>query len=247
MRLEVRLPQLLTVGLVILIWHLLSTYQVVQPINLPRLSTVAQVFPKVITSPDTHLHFRVTLYEFIFAFAISLIAGLSVGFTIGAIKYLGGVFEPIIVALYAVPIILLYPLTILIFGIGSASKIAFAGVYGFFPIAINTATGVRTVDPVILQLTRTLGADWLQMNLKVIFPSALPSMMAGIRMGMIFSLIGVIAGEMIAATKGIGYRISWAAETFNTPLLFSYIIIVILIVFMVNGVMSFLERRVAYE
>lgn len=244
---KVRLPQLAFVALILLIWHLLSTYQVVQPINLPRLSSMAEAFPQVVISPDTRLHFRVTMYEFLAAFSAALVAGLSLGFTLGAIRYLGGVFEPIILGIYAIPIILFYPLCILVFGIGSASKIAFAGVYGFLPIAINTITGVRTADPAFLQLSRSLGANWWQMNLKIIFPSSLPAIMTGIRMGMIFSLIGVIAGEMLAATRGIGYRISWAAETFNTPFLFSYIILVVLIVFFVNIVMAFLENRVAYS
>src|SRR3990170_1318636 len=113
---KVRLPQLATVALVLLLWHLLSAYQVVQPINLPSLSSVTEAFPRVVLSPDTRLHFRVTMYEFLTAFSIALVAGLSLGFALGAIRYLGGVFEPIILGIYAIPIILFYPLCILVFG-----------------------------------------------------------------------------------------------------------------------------------
>lgn len=242
-----RVPQVLTVGLIVLAWFLLSHYGVVSHINLPTLSGMADALPKVLLSSDTHSHLKVTIFEFLAAFGISLVTGLSVGFTLGSLKFAGNVFEPVVLAIYAVPVILFYPLTILIFGIGSLSKIAFAGFYGFFPVAINAATGVRSVDPFFLQVSKSLGANWWDLSLKVIFRFSLPSIMTGIRMGMIFSLIGVIAGEMLAATKGIGYRISWAAETFNTPVLYSYIILVILIVFVVNGVMSYLEHRAAYQ
>jgi ABC-type nitrate/sulfonate/bicarbonate transport system permease component len=102
---------------------------------------------QIVFNPETYHHFKVTLYEFFVAMLIALTWGLGFGFLFGGKKSWGDVFEPIILPAYPVPIIIIYPLCILFFEIGSNSKITFAGVYGFFPIVINTLTGVRNVNP----------------------------------------------------------------------------------------------------
>jgi ABC-type nitrate/sulfonate/bicarbonate transport system permease component len=240
---KVRIPQVLFLILVLIVWFGLTRKGGVSVLILPDIPSVAKDMKEILLNPETYHHFKVTLYEFFVAMVIALTSGLGLGFLLGGKKAWGDVFEPIILAAYAVPIIIIYPLCILFFGIGSYSKIAFAGVYGFFPIVINTLAGVRNVNPSLISLSRSLGAGWLEMNLKIIVPSVLPAIMTGLRMGVVMVLIAVVAGEMLASKEGLGYLIGWASETFNSAFLYGYIILVIVLVTFFNAVMSYLENR----
>ena len=226
-----------------MLWFLLTRRRMVSSLILPDLFSVAQTLKEILSNPDTYQHFRVTLYEFIISMLVAISFGLGMGFFLGGKRTWGYVLEPIILAAYAVPIVIIYPLCILFFGIGPNSKIAFAGVYGFFPIVISTLSGVRNVNPSLVTLSRSLGAGWFQMNLKIIVPSVLPSIMAGLRMGVVMVLIAVVAGEMLASNSGLGYLIAWSSETMNSSLLYSCIILVITLVALFNFIMSRMESR----
>jgi NitT/TauT family transport system permease protein len=240
---KVRIPQALFLIFVVVLWFVLTKKRMVPSLILPNIPSVAQTLREALLSPDTYQHFKVTLYEFSISMLIALSAGLGLGFLLGGKKTWGYVLEPIILAAYAIPIVIIYPLCILFFGVGPNSKIAFAGVYGFFPILINTLSGVRNVNPSLVVLSKSLGAGWLQMNLKVIVPSVLPSIMTGLRMGVVMVLIAVVAGEMLAANSGLGHLIAWSSETMNSPLLYSCIIFVIALVSLFNFIMSRIESR----
>lgn len=238
-----RIPQLLFLLFVLLIWFGLTHNGAVSHLVLPDIPSVAERMNEILADVETYHHLKVTLYEFFASFVIAAGTGLGLGFLLGGKRIWGDVFEPIILAAYAVPIIIIYPLCILFFGIDSDSKIAFAGVYGFFPIVINTLTGVRNVNPSLVALSRSLGASWFQMNFKIVIPSVLPAIMTGLRMGVVMILIAVVAGEMIAATAGLGYMIGWASETFNSDALYCYIILVIILVGSFSVLMTLLENR----
>ena len=240
---RVKIPQALFLLLIAALWFGMTRKGAVSALILSDIPSVAEKMKEILLNPETYHHFKVTLYEFSAAMLIALTSGLGLGCLLGGKKTWGDVFEPIIFAAYAVPIIIIYPLCILFFGISPNSKIVFAGVYGFFPIVINTLSGVRNVNPNLLSLSRSLGAGWFEMNLKIIFPSVLPSIMTGLRMGGVMVLIAVVAGEMLAANSGLGYLIGWASETFNSALLYGYIILVIVLVTLFNVAMSRVENR----
>ncbi|MBI3075513.1 MAG: ABC transporter permease [Deltaproteobacteria bacterium] len=246
-QLKVRLPQLGALALIVALWVALTGRGVIHPLILPAVPSVLDAFVELIQTPETYQHLRVTFYEFAVAFAVSLSAGLAAGCLLGWVAPLGVIFGPLLQSIYAIPVIIFYPLCILIFGIGPASKMAFAGFYGFFPIAITCMEGVRNIDPNVLVLTRSLGAPWYRLWYKVIIPSAVPTIVAGVRLGLILTLIAVVAGEMIAAKEGIGSRIAWASEIFNAPALYAYILFVILLIAVINGLLAALERRVQWE
>ena len=246
-QLKVRLPQLASLALIVLGWAALTSRGAIHPLILPEVPSVLSAFTQIIQTPETYLHLQVTFYEFAVAFGISLSTGLAVGCLLGWVTPLGIIFGPLLQSIYAIPVIIFYPLCILIFGIGPASKIAFAGFYGFFPIAITSMEGIRNIDPNILVLTRSLGAPWYRLWYKVIIPSAVPTIVAGVRLGIILTLIAVVAGEMIAAKEGIGSRVAWASEIFNAPALYAYILLVILLISMINGGLAALERRLQWE
>jgi ABC-type nitrate/sulfonate/bicarbonate transport system permease component len=225
------------------LWYLATRARLVSPLLLPRPEDVARKLPMLLGDGATWAHVRLTVMEFLSAFGLSLLAGLGLGFWAGRSPYATRLLEPLLVALYTVPIVLLYPICILVFGIGPASKVAFAAVYGFFPIAFNTMRGLASVNPKYLTAAISLGATELQLVRHVLLPGALPVVVSGIRIGAAFDLIGVIAGEMLGATGGLGYQIVWASQTFNVPDLYAYMLMTLVLAGLVNAVVSRTEER----
>jgi ABC-type nitrate/sulfonate/bicarbonate transport system permease component len=136
---------------------------------------------------------------------------------------------------------------VLFFGIGSSSKIAFAALYAFFPIAIQTLKGLRHVDPALIRTAVSLGASRRQLLFKVRLPAAFPVILAGVRLGAVLGLLTVVAGEMLGALAGIGQALSSAVQTFESAEAFAWILLVVALVSFVNSGLSWLERRVAGE
>ena len=115
---------------------------------------------------------------------------------------------PVFSSLYAVPIVILYPVFTAWFGVGSESKIAFAGIYGFFPVMLSTAAGIRTIDPQFLLAARSMGATLPQQITRVIIPASIPTVFAGLRLGGALTIIGVVVSEMLTSAAGIGYLVT---------------------------------------
>ena len=135
-------------------------------------------------------------------------AGILVGAVVGGIAVLRNLMLPVFSSLYAVPIVILYPIFTAWFGIGSESKIAFAGLYGFFPVMLSTAAGIRTIDPQYLLAARSMGATIPQQITRVIIPASIPTVLTGLRLGGALTIIGVVVSEMLTASAGIGYLVT---------------------------------------
>ncbi|MBO0756709.1 MAG: ABC transporter permease subunit, partial [Bradyrhizobiaceae bacterium] len=177
------------------------------------------------------------------AFAISVSLGVTLGYLISRSPYLIKVFEPLFAGVYAIPIILFLPLYVLILGLGPASKIALGATISFFPIIINTIAGFSTVDQTLTRAARSMGANDVQMFRYVLFPAALPVILAGLRIGFTVALLSVIGSETIASLAGLGHRIVNLAENMEMARMFAYIVFVVAIVACLNGVVSRLEAR----
>ena len=158
-------------------------------------------------------------------------------------RYTTRVFEPLFAAIFAIPIIVFYPLNILYFGLGPESKIIHGGLFGFFPIVLNTISGFAHVDASYLRLARSMGASERQLFRRILLPAALPIVLTGLRMGFILCFLAIIGGETIASFEGLGHRIVWYAEAMNTVKMFAYILIVIAIAVLLNALMSMTEVR----
>src|SRR5919206_2881704 len=145
------------------LWQAAAANRWVSPLILPSLTATLGEFVAILGQPDAHHAIRVTATEFAAALAAALVAALVVGAVCGTFDYLGDLVEPLLLAAYAVPIVMAFPLCLLFFGIGSSSKIAFAGVYAFFPIAIQTMRGLRQVDEPLIRAARSMGASRWQL------------------------------------------------------------------------------------
>lgn len=231
----------------LLLWHAVTTAGMVSPLFLPAPADAFSNFFHLIRSGEVLPDLSVTLLELSLAFPLAASAGTIIGYLVSTHFYSIRVFEPVFAGLYAIPVIIFYPLNVLFFGLGVESKIVHGALFGFFPIVLNTIQGFSRVDPVLVRLAHSLGASRRQIVTRILFPAALPAMLTGYRMGFILCFLAIIGAETIASYAGLGHRIVWHAEALNMPMMFAYILFVILVAALMNMLVSFVEARQTVE
>jgi NitT/TauT family transport system permease protein len=234
------------VGLLIA-WEAFARFASVSPILIAPPSAVLLQLTRIIadasTVPDFYAHVVVTVRELIVAYAITAVAGVCLGLIFTGSKVIGDAFEPILLTLYAIPKVILYPLIVLVLGVGLAPKIVFGVMLGIFVVIFNTAAGVRQVEPNYVRLANALGYGRPQIFFKVILPAAAPTILAGLRLGFGYTIIGVLTAELLVVNAGLGFLIDWASSNFLTPELYALIIVALGIGVIGNGLFGLLERR----
>jgi len=174
---------------------------------------------KFMSTPQFAQHLAETAQAFGLALLLAIAIGLTIGFTLGASRFLSDVFEPMLIALYSIPKITLYPILLLAFGLGMSSKVAFGTIHGVIPIALFTITAVRNVKRVYLKTGRVMGLSPLDTISRIVFPAALPEIFAGLRIGFSLTLIGTLLGEMFASQRGLGFLLMSAIGLHNVDLI----------------------------
>ena len=240
-RLAVRAVQIaVPVGLVAL-WYLATTRWGVSRILLPNPVEVVQALGRVLATWEFVDDLRVTLTELAIAFTISITAGISLGYLISRSGFRIRVFDPLLSAIYSVPLILFLPLYVLWFGLGPASKIALGATISFFPIVLSTIAGFSRVEPMMVTAARSMGASDLQLFRFVLLPAAFPVIIAGARLGFTVALLSIIGSETLASLAGLGHKIVELSEGMEMPRMFAYIAFVVAIAATLNLVVSRLE------
>lgn len=164
-------------------------------------------------------HLQETARAFALALLLSVGLGLAIGFWLGLSRTANEVFEPVLVASYAIPKITLYPILLLMFGLGVWAKVAFGVIHGVIPIALFTASSVQHIRPVFLKAGRTIGLGPLEMVRRIVLPAAMPEIFSGLRIGFSLTLIGTLLGEMFASQRGIGFLLMNAIGLHNVDLI----------------------------
>ena len=222
-------------------WELFPRTGVIPELFLPPLSKVAAVLVA-----DWRMYFAelgVTLYEVALAMLIACGAGILTGALVGGIALLRDLLLPVFSSLYAVPIVILYPIFTAWFGIGSQSKIIFAGVYGFFPVMLSTAAGIRTIDAQLLLAARSMGATVPQQITRVIIPASIPTVLTGLRLGGALTIVGVVVSEMLTSAAGIGYLVTRYRTILDSPHVFGAIVMILLLSIAFDTCARAVERR----
>lgn len=214
------------VAALVLFWELAAQTGVANPLYVSSPSRILAEGAAYISSSQFLIDAQVSSLEFFWGFGAALIVGTLLGFALAKYRRLELLLDPILNFLYASPRIALAPLFVLWFGIGIASKVAIIFLMGVFPIIVNTTLGVRSVDRDLLQLAQSFNANRWQVLWTVIFPSALPSMVAGVRLAIGVSFIGIVVGEFVASTAGFGYTIQEAAGLFQVDKVFVGVFII---------------------
>lgn len=186
---------------------------------------------------------RISTTEFAVGYAAAIIMGIPLGILFGWYRRLNAVFDPFVSALYATPRVALLPLLILWLGIGLESKMAVVFLGAIFPILVNTLAGVRTIDEQLLKCAQCFGATDRQIFTTLALPSSIPFVITGMRLGAGRGLVGVVVGELVAATRGVGYVMSIAGATFQTDKVFVGIILLAVSGYLMVELLKRIEAR----
>ena len=222
-------------------WQALYWYAGANALTAP-LETL-RATAELIASPRFHPHALETLRAFGLALLFALSLGIAIGFSLGLNRFAGEVAEPVLVALYSIPKLTLYPIVLLAFGIGMPAKVAFGAIHGIVPIAIFTLGAVRNLNPVYVKTARTLRMTSWQIARRVLMPAATPEIFTGIRIGFSLTLIGTLLGEMFASQRGLGFLLIQAIGLHNIKLIMALTTILVVAAVSASALLLRVDRR----
>ncbi len=199
----------------------------------------------LVRSGELAEHLAATASVFLSGFALAAITGILLGLLLGTNEDAEAVLGPYLMALYAAPRVAFISLLLVWMGVGMGSKIALVFLSAFFPIALNTLTGARNVDRVLLRTARAFGADHRDVFLKVVLPYSVPYILAGLRLGVGRGLIGAFVAEMFGANAGLGYLIVRAGNEFKAATLLAGVLVLAACSILLTEGLHWLGQRVA--
>jgi NitT/TauT family transport system permease protein len=203
------------------VWELIGNiFQLINPMFMSAPSLIFKAAVQLVQSGEIWNDLWVSGIEFFWGYLLSIVVAIPLGIAIGWYKRFGYFFDPFINAMNATPRVALLPLVIIWLGIGVLSKIGIIFLGAVFPILINTRDGVKTTPANLLTAARSFGASEWCLFKSVVLPSTLPFILTGLRSALGRALVGVLVGELYAATAGIGFMITVAGATFQTDKVF---------------------------
>ncbi|MBM3609025.1 MAG: ABC transporter permease [Alphaproteobacteria bacterium] len=224
------------------LWELLSRNMKLE-FYVSRPSDIFSRLREWIMDGSLAWHTSVTMIEAISGFMIGSILGVLAGLLLGRAENLARLLDPFVMGFYSLPKIALAPLFILWFGIDMQMKIAFVTVIVFLLVFLNTYTGVRNVSREQISILRLMGANERHLLAKVILPSAIVWVFAGLRLSVPYALIGAVVGEMIATNRGLGYLVAYHSGIFDTAGVLASLTALVIIAMLLNGLVHFAEKR----
>lgn len=214
------------IATLLLTWQMLYWFAGAQALT-PPLAT-ARFLVHLLGTAAFWGHLLETAHAFGWAVVIAVGAGLLIGLPLGLHRLGGEIAEPMLVALYSIPKITLYPIVLLAFGIGLPAKIAFGAMHGFIPVALFAMAGVRQVSPTLLRTARVLRLSNASTIRTIVLPAALPEIATGLRIGFSLTLIGTLLGEMFGSQRGLGYLLMTAIGLQNVPVIMAVTLLLVL-------------------
>lgn len=205
------------------LWEIACRYFDVPVFYIPAPSKIIATL--IVGAPLYLDHLGVTMFATIASFAIAMVAGVVLGTLTSEIRFIDRTLSPVLIALQAMPRIALAPIIIVWFGFGPASKIALGAFTAFFPVFVNTAQGMRATDAEQIALMRSLRASRWQIFRKIKLPNAMPYLLAGASIAIIFSMLAVIVGEFLGSNRGMGFLITTQSNQMDTAGVFAAIFI----------------------
>ena len=236
------LRRLIIVALIVM-WEVLPRTGAIPELFLPSLSSTLRAGWN--DAGEYRHALVVTLYEVAVAMIFACGGGILAGAVVGSLPRPRLLIMPMVSSLYAVPLVILYPVFTVWLGIGSESKIAFAGIYGFLPTMLATAAGIQTIDPQLLLAARSMGATLGQRVTRVVIPAAIPTVLSGLRVGGALVIVGVVVSEMLISSAGVGYLISRYRTILDSPHVFAGVLLVLALAVAFNALIRLVERRAA--
>ncbi|WP_198018919.1 ABC transporter permease [Azorhizobium doebereinerae] len=196
----------------------------------------------LLRDPDFWKQAAQTAQAFAVAVVLSTVGGIALGVLLGMKRLAGQVAEPILVNLYSLPKVTLYPVVLLIFGLGISARIAFGIMHGLIPLTLFTMNAILQLKPVYRRSAAVMGLTSWQTALRVVLPAILPQVITGARLGVSLCLLGVLIGEMFAARNGLGYMVTHAMERGDMPTVLAVALIIAAVALAANGLLLALDR-----
>ena len=244
------LPPIVIVAVLLGLWQLAASLDVIanalniEPFLVPSPSEIAQSL-----WADRSLLLDngwVTLQEVLAGFALSVVAGVAFAVVLHLSPMLRRAFYPLLIASQTVPIVVIAPILVVWLGFGIGPKLVIIALICFFPITVNTLDGLRSVDPDLMKMMRTLDASRLQTFRRVEAPSALPYFFSGAKIAVAVAVIGAVFGEWAGSSSGLGHLIQQASAQLQTARTFAAVVVLSALAIVLFGLLAVIERRVAW-
>jgi NitT/TauT family transport system permease protein len=239
-KLEIAMPWLLGIGILV-IWQLAVVVLGIQPLILPSPTAIFVALMENFAPIMQHSIYTLvsTMIGFLFGVGFGLLLGIVIGSS--RLFYVG--LYPILIGFNSIPKVAVVPILVLWLGIGQPTAIATAFLLSFFPIAVNVATGLATVEPELQDVLLSLGASKMDLLLKVGLPRAMPYVFASLKVSITLAFIGAVIAETIASNDGIGYLMLQASSQFRIPLMFAGVFVIAAMGIVTYLIFAFIERR----
>jgi len=227
----------------LILWEVVSRVFIANPLFLAAPSQIVQAVFSLMLSGEMQRHIAISGIEFALGYVIASVIGIVLGFAMANSATAKRALQPWISGLYATPTIALAPLFILWLGIGIWSKVLVVIFLVLFPVTINTEAGLRTTSERLIEMLRSFGASPRQIFFKVSLPSAMPFILAGLKLGIGRGLIGVVVAELFGSRAGLGRLISQSADAFNMPELFAGVVVLAVAGIVMTAGFTWLEGK----
>lgn len=235
----------LSLTLFVVVWHLATTLLIDNRLLIVPPAEVAEAFAEEVRSGAFQEHLAITGLELLIAFPIAVLGGLIVGAILAGSKPIRQTLDPILTAMYSLPIIALAPLFIAGLGFGIASKVAVVILMAIFPVITSTDSGLRSADSDLVETAHSFRATRWQVLKTVTLPHSVPFVISGVRIAFARALVGVIVAEFFGSIAGFGFVIAAAAQQYQTARLLAYVVILGVIGLVASLGLTALERKLA--
>ncbi len=239
---KVRLMQIVSIVVLLGLWKIISTQT--SSLTLPGPVPVFVALVRLLFSWEFWHSLLISVQSLALGYAVSVVIGLIAGVAVGLIsRRMGVIFDAYLIIGLSVPIAGLIPVVVMVLGIGLAARVMVVVLFAVFQIAINVVTGVREADRSLVEMAHSFGASSLRVFWRIILPDAVPSIMAGMRLGLGRGIVGMVTSELILLSVGVGRMVVKFSSSFQTAKLLAYLILIVSFgVVMMAGV-QWLERR----
>ncbi len=192
-------------------------------------------------------HAWATVRAFLYALAISAVIGIALGLALGLHRFSGEVMEPVLASFYTIPKVTLYPLMLLVFGLGISAKVAFGVIHGMIPVTLFTLAAVKNIPGVLIRTGHAMRLTPMATARHVLMPAVMPEIISGLRIGFALTFLGVLIGEMFASQRGLGFLIINGINQHDVRRTTAVIVIVVTAAVIANSALLALDRHARHE
>ncbi len=237
------LEKTIAVIIFILLWEVIPRLGLVDRMYLPPFIEVVAAFVKLLLSGDLFIHIGSSLQRSLIGLFAAVLTAIPLGIFIGWFKRFERIIDPLLQIFRNTSTLALFPVFVLIFGLGELSKVAIIFWGTLWPMLINTISGVKGVDPILVKSAKSMGTTNLQLFRKVILPASMPSIITGFRLSAAASILVLVAAEMLGANSGLGFLIFYSEQKYDIAEMYSGIVMISILGVIINYLIEVLEHR----